>query len=151
MENNYDPEIYDIMFSGSLEGDIEWYLQLAIRQGGPMLELGAGTGRTVLPIARAGIDICALEKDNGMLKKIRQKLLNISPEMQKRITIIQGDMRQFTISTRFQMIQIPFRTFLYNRTRKEQLSCLQCCYSHLKNGGGIGLEHVPPLSKLCEQ
>jgi len=144
MENNYDPDIYDIMHSESFGGDIEWYCQLASKQGGPVLELGAGTGRTVLPIARAGIEIYALEKDQGMLEKLRLKLSNESPETQKNVKIIEGDMRRFDIPTRFKVIQIPFRAFLNNRTREDQLSCLSCCHSHLLSDGILAMNMFHP-------
>jgi len=151
MENNYDPEIYDIMHSESFGGDIEWYCQLASIQGGPVLELGAGTGRTVLPIAQAGIEIHALEKDQGMLEKLRSKLSNESPETQKNVKIIEGDMRQFDIPTRYKVIQIPFRTFLNNRTHEDQLSCLHCCHSHLLSDGVLAMNMFHPSLDYMSQ
>ena len=60
MSTNYDPELYDQVTPASVGGDLEWYLSLARAAGGAVLELGAGTGRTLLPIARAGVEIDVL-------------------------------------------------------------------------------------------
>ena len=49
----YKPELYDIVTPASFRGDAEWYRGKARECGGPVLELGAGTGRITLGIARA--------------------------------------------------------------------------------------------------
>ena len=50
---NYNADIYDVMHPGSLQGDIEWYCEKAVASRGPVLELGAGTGRIALAVAEA--------------------------------------------------------------------------------------------------
>lgn len=142
--NNCQAEIYDILHPGSLGGDVEWYARLGCRTGGPVLELGAGTGRTVLPIARAGIEIHALEKDPEMLEKLRARLQHESPETRKLVRCIEGDMRQFQLPERFQLVQVPFRGFLCNRTRDEQISCLRSAREHLLPGGIFAMNVFHP-------
>jgi len=141
---DYDPEIYDLLQPASLGGDLEWYRRLAERTGGPILELGAGTGRIVLPLARAGLEIHALDRDPKMLATLRRKLDGEPDEVRQRVTVIEGDMQSFTLPHRYRLIQIPFRAFLYCLGREAQLDCLSCCHQHLVSGGLLALNVFHP-------
>ena len=59
----YQPDLYDAVTPASFQGDLEWYRCKALESGGPVLELGAGTGRVTLAIAEAGPTIYALASD----------------------------------------------------------------------------------------
>ena len=72
----YKPELYDIVTPTSFRGDAEWYRDKARECGGPVLELGAGTGRITLRIAQAGVSVHAFDADPAMLDALRQKLAN---------------------------------------------------------------------------
>jgi len=151
MFSNYDPDLYDVFFEDSFAGDVEWYRQLAIESGGPVLELGAGTGRIVIPIARAGIAIHALDADTGMLERLREKLLREPTPTCDLVTIGRGDMRSFDLTESFAMIQIPFRTFLNNLTREDQLACLRCCHAHLRDEGVLAINVFHPSLEYMSQ
>ena len=59
MRDTHDPSLYDLFHPHDAgDNDIEFYLELARELGGPILELGAGTGRSLLPLARAGMCQC---------------------------------------------------------------------------------------------
>ena len=75
------------MHPGSLQGDIEWYCQKAVASLGPVLELGAGTGRISLAVAQAGVRVSAVDLDEGMLEKLRLKIAALPPEAQSRISV----------------------------------------------------------------
>lgn len=81
---SYQPDLYDVVTSSALQGDVEWYCGRARASGGPVLELGAGTGRVSLAIAEAGVSIHALDSDKGMLEALRSKLAGQPPEVQSR-------------------------------------------------------------------
>ncbi|MEO8259258.1 MAG: class I SAM-dependent methyltransferase [Acidobacteriota bacterium] len=130
----YKPELYDIVTPGSFNGDAEWYRDKARESGGPVLELGAGTGRITLVIARAGVPVHALDADPAMLDRLRQKLAD-QPELQERVAVTVGDMRTFTLAERFHLIIAPFRTFLHNLTEDDRLACLDRVREHLRPGG----------------
>jgi ubiquinone/menaquinone biosynthesis C-methylase UbiE len=70
---HYNADIYELMYPASLRGDIEWYRRKAVESGGPVLELGAGTGRIAIAIAEAGICVTALDSSESMLEKLRGK------------------------------------------------------------------------------
>ena len=52
----YQPDLYDAVTPASFQGDLEWYRCKALESGGPVLELGAGTGRVTLAIGRSRTD-----------------------------------------------------------------------------------------------
>jgi len=131
----YTPELYDAVTSPSFKGDVEWYTRKAQDSGGPVLELGAGTGRITLEIARAGVEVHALDADPAMLDRLRQKLAQEAPEIRSRVVTTVGDMRTFTLTERFALIISPFRAFLHNVTEQDQLACLERVRAHLRPDG----------------
>jgi 16S rRNA A1518/A1519 N6-dimethyltransferase RsmA/KsgA/DIM1 with predicted DNA glycosylase/AP lyase activity len=70
----YQPDLYDIV-TASQQSDVDWYCQKARTSGGPVLELGAGTGRVTLAMAREGVPVCALDLDSRMLGRLRSKIM----------------------------------------------------------------------------
>jgi SAM-dependent methyltransferase len=132
------------MHPGSLQGDVEWYRRKAVHSGGPVLELGAGTGRITIPIAENGIRISALDLDAGMLDKLRLKAAALSPDVRARISVHQSDMRSFALGDRYALVVIPFRAFLHNLTRDDQLATLRSAHAHLRPGGELALNVFHP-------
>jgi SAM-dependent methyltransferase len=132
------------MHPGSLQGDVEWYRRKAVESGGPVLEVGAGTGRITIPIAEAGVRVSAFDLDGGMLGKLRQKVARLHTDVQHRISVHQGDMRTFTLDEQFALIVIPFRAFLHNITRDDQLATLRRAHAHLRPGGELALNVFHP-------
>ena len=132
------------MHPGSLQGDVEWYRRKAVDSAGPVLELGAGTGRITIPIAEDGIRVTALDLDAGMLDKLRQKAAALSPDVAARISVHQGDMRSFTLGDRYALVAIPFRAFLHNVTPDDQLATLRSAHAHLRPGGELALNVFHP-------
>lgn len=136
MQDTYDPGIYDLF--NPLEAsasDVAYYVSVARREAGPVLELGAGTGRTLLPVARAGIAITGLDTSPRMLASLRARLGDEPPEVRSRVTVQEGDMRTFRSEDPVAVVQIPFRGFLHNVTRDDQLTCLATCRENLRPGG----------------
>lgn len=132
------------MHRGTFRGDVEWYRRKAVESGGPVLELGAGTGRIAIPIAEAGIAITALELDGGMLERLREKAAALPADASGRITLHQGDMRAFSLNDQYALAVIPFRAFLHNLTREDQLATLRCAHAHLRPGGELAFNVFHP-------
>ena len=140
----YKPELYDIVTPASFRGDAEWYRAKALQYAGPVLELGAGTGRITVGIAQDGVSVHALDADPAMLDMLRQKLASQPPEVRERVTIIVGDMRTFSLDERFALIIAPFRAFLHNLTEGDQLGCLDRVREHLRPGGRFAFNVFHP-------
>src|SRR5229473_567646 len=86
-----EPDLVDLLF----------YLDLAKQFGGPVLEIACGTGRILLPSARAGIEINGVDKSSSMLQVLREQLEREPAEIRNRVTISKGDMRTFRLSREF--------------------------------------------------
>src|SRR4051812_35264615 len=67
-------ELYDSFPPYATRGDVDFFVSEAVNCKGPVLELGCGTGRVLLPTARAGIEICGLDSSSHMLERCREKL-----------------------------------------------------------------------------
>lgn len=136
LEKLYDPvaEFYDIEHEG-FRPDIPFYLEEAKKAGGPVLELASGTGRVTVELAKAGIETVGLEISERMLEVARRKTSSLDPDVQKKLTWIQGDMRSFELGRKFPMIFIPFNSFQMLETRANQEACLTCVSRHLASGG----------------
>lgn len=135
-------ELYDKISSEFYDyhakrGDIDFYVGFAVESGGPVLELGCGTGRVLIPTARAGIGITGLEKSREMLKICRDKLKNETTEVRSRTKLVNGDMRNFDLGSQFSMVMITFGPFNTLITTEEQINCLNCIRRNLKDNGTL--------------
>ena len=140
----YDGEIYDVIHPGALQGDVEWYVERAVASGGPVIELGAGSGRVTIPIAARGIPVTAVDLSESMLARLRDKVAAGGDEVRSRVAIHRSDMRSFTLAERFALAIIPFRAFLHNVTRDDQLATLRCIHAHLRPGGALAFNVFHP-------
>lgn len=111
--------------------DLPFWLELARQQGSPILELGCGSGRILLPLARAGYRMVGLERDPDMLSVLRE---NMEPGLADRVELVQGDMVDFELERRFPLILLPCNTFstLYASQRRATLDGI---FRHLQPDG----------------
>jgi len=135
MTATYNPHLYDLTTPDSFRGDVEFYLRKAKASGGPVLELGAGTGRITLAIARSGVTVHALDANPDMLEALNDKLATEPSDVHNRVVVVEGDMRTFKLPERFPLIICPYRAFLHNLTEADQLACLRQVRGHLAPGG----------------
>ncbi len=132
--------------------DVDFYLDLAAQANGPVLELGCGTGRVLIPIAREGGPVTGIDLSEHMLDVCRSKLAKESTAVQARTRLVHADIRDFNLGARFRLITIPFRPFQHLVTVREQLACLGCVHRHLEPGGLLALDVFKPnIERLGEQ
>jgi len=144
-------ELYDHVIPYRERADIDFYVDLARQSGGPVLELGCGTGRVLLPIARAGIDIVGLDLSSYMLDVCRKKIGREAVDVQDRIQLVQGDMRSFDLERSFPLITIPFRGFQHLLEVEDQMACLKTVRQHLESRGLFVLDIFnPSLNQLVK-
>ncbi|MFH1570439.1 MAG: class I SAM-dependent methyltransferase [Gemmatimonadota bacterium] len=141
---------YDQYFTG-LEGDVEFYRDEALSEGGPVLELGCGSGRTLLPIATAGIDIVGLESSADMLARGRRRLAALPRQVRDRVELVEGDMRDFSLGRTFTLITIPYRTFQHLLEPEDQRRALAAMAAHLEPGGRLVYNTFDPARDLAER
>jgi SAM-dependent methyltransferase len=142
MESTYaiTARYYDRLYSMMALDDLPFYLELAARQGGPVLELGAGTGRVTLPLARAGHAVTALDLNPCMLNQLGDKLAAEPGETAARVTLASGDMTSFELDREFSLILTPFRSFQHLTQASQQRACLDRVARHLAPGGVFVLD-----------
>lgn len=122
------------------DGDAAYYLQWARRQGDPVLELGAGTGRISIGLARAGHLVTALDASEDMLSVLRTRLSEESSETSKRITAVQADMRDFDLGQQFPLIIMPLYTLAHINGPADRARTFDCIARHLAPCGALALD-----------
>lgn len=137
-------EFYDHVIPYHFRTDVSFFVEMAQDAGGPVLEVGCGTGRVLIPTARAGIDIVGLDLSTPMLSVCRERLKSEPAEVQDRVELVQGDMRAFNLPHRFKLVTLPFRPFQHLTTVDDQLACLRCIRHHLLQGGRLILDLFNP-------
>lgn len=144
------PQLYHAHHNSHLE-DLPFWLELAAQAGGYVLELGCGTGRVLIPLAKAAYHCIGIDNNLAMLKFLQA---NIYSKIQPPPLLIQSDISQFPLGMRFPLIILPCNTFstLDGEHRK---ACLCCVRSHLKPEGTFAvalpnpevLRHLPVRSE----
>lgn len=140
-------EFYDYVQPYAERKDVAFFVDLARESGGPVLEVGCGTGRVLLPTARAGIEICGLDLSGVMLGICREKLAHEPEDVRRRVKLHAADMRSFDLGRTFRLLTIPFRPFQHLLTVEDQLACLACVRKHLAPGGRFILDLFNPSLK----
>ena len=128
-----------------LAGDIDFYLERARESGGPVLELACGNGRIVLPMARAGFETTGLDLSEPMLEVARQRLAAEPAEVQSRLKLIRGDMRDFELGATFQTAIIAFRSFQMLQSPGDERACLRAVRRHMRPGATLMMDVFDPL------
>jgi SAM-dependent methyltransferase len=143
-EQPFVAEFYDYVVPYRERGDVNFFVEVARQCGGPVLEIGCGTGRVLIPTARAGIEIVGLDASPSMLAVCREKLSHEPPEVQARVRLTPGDMRRFDLGRQFCLVTIPFRPFQHLMTVEDQLECLRTVHRHLLESGKLVLDLFNP-------
>ena len=129
--------LYDHVGVYNARADIGFYVDEARRTDGKILEIASGTGRVLLPIARAGKEITGVELSRKMIERCRERVATEPDDVRERITLVEGDMRDFSVDDRFALAIIPFRPMQHLMTIEDQLSCLDAIRRHLVPGGRL--------------
>jgi SAM-dependent methyltransferase len=137
-------EYYDFVPVYAERADVTFWVDAARESGGPVLEVGCGTGRVLLPTARAGVEITGLDLSQRMLAVLRKRLQAESAETQTRVRLVEGDMRDFDLGQTFALVTIPFRPFQHLLSVDDQIACLRTIRRHLRPGGRLILDLFNP-------
>ncbi|MBI1924909.1 class I SAM-dependent methyltransferase [Candidatus Poribacteria bacterium] len=138
-----DPVIYDSE-NTKFEPDGPFYLTLAERLGGKVLELGCGTGRFTIPLAEHGIDMTGLDIVPQMLARARSKAKNLP------IRWVEGDVRAFHLNESFYLIIETGATFQHLLGRTDQEAMLARVHEHLEPDGCFVLSTIFPRPSLLQ-
>ena len=128
--------------------DVAFWRRLAAAQDGRVLELGCGTGRLTIPVARAGAQIVGIDRSEPMLTRARQRLRRSRASA----LLVRGDIRHlpFRRRTRFSLVMAPYG-MLQSLTRERDLrATLAAVHGVLSRGGLFAIDLVPDLPRWAE-
>jgi len=139
----YDPiaRLYD-PWSVSVVEDVEFYVEEARVAGGPVVELGVGTGRIAIPTAAAGIGVIGVDSSRGMLDVCAEQaaLAGVAELLDLRV----GDLRAPPVGERVRLVTCPFRAYLHLRDDAERLAALRAARELLVPGGRFVFDVFAP-------
>lgn len=151
------PVLWHDLECGRYGADLPLWRELAAQTGGPILDVGSGTGRVTLDLARAGYEVVALDTEADLLAALRERAGDLP------IETAQGDARTFDLGRRFALVAAPMQTIQLLGGAEGRASFLRCAGAHLRPGGliaialadameGFDAEHdEPPLPDLLEE
>ena len=142
-EHYEDGPLYD-HFYRRRRHDVRFYTDLASSLGSPVLELGAGTGRVSLSIARAGHDVVAVDVSREMLRTARRRLQALSSTPAGKVEWRKADLRHLRLGRRFPLVIAPFNVFMHLYERRDVEQALQTVRTHLRRGGRFVFDVLMP-------
>jgi SAM-dependent methyltransferase len=140
--------LYDSVTVYALRPDVAFYVEEANRLGdaSAVLELGCGTGRLTLPLARAGHRVIGVDLSPAMLTRARAKLAGEPEEVRGRVTLLEGDVRDagFTPPSVPDLVIAPFRVLQHLTSIADQLRMLALARRSVRAGGRLVLDVFNP-------
>ena len=139
----YDP------WSASVTEDVSFYVEEALACGGPVAELGVGTGRIAIPTALAGIQVIGVDSSAGMLAVCagRAREAGVASRLDLRL----GDLRRPPVTEIVSLVTCPFRAYLHLSTDAERLGALGAARGLLRPGGQLVFDVFVPSQEDIDE
>ncbi len=135
--------------------DVPFWRSVALQNRGPVLELGCGTGRISLPLARAGVSVIGVDRSQPMLERAAKRLAAMRKRAggrgRKRLQLVRGDIRFLPFErARFRTVLAPYG-ILQSLVRDKDLNAtLASVADVLAPGGLFGVDLVPDVPNWRE-
>ena len=132
----YDP------WSRSVVEDVAFYVEEAVASGGPVVELGVGTGRVAVPIAQGGVRVIGVDDSEGMLRVCAERATaaGVSELLDLRV----GDLRRPPVAERVPLVLCPFRAYLHLQDDGERVDALVAARELLVPAGRLIFDVFEP-------
>ncbi len=129
--------------------DVPFWRNLALTAGGPVIELGCGTGRIALPLGRAGVPLVGIDRSAAMLHLARKRVRR--GRLTERIRLIRGDIRFLPFpDASTAMVMAPYGVLQSLLRERDLAATLAEVYRVLEPGAAFGLELVADLPSWQE-
>ncbi len=143
-------EIYDalgpsLVMGSAVESDTDFYRRLARDTGGPILEVGCGTGRVAAALAADGHEVVGVDLSAPMLRLAEQRRAALSADVAARLSFHRADLRTLDLGRDFALIVTPARVFQFMLTSAAQREALAALRTHLRPNGRLVLDLFDPL------
>ncbi len=139
------PRLYDLDTS-DLADDLDFYVALAQRAGWPILEIGCGTGRVLVPLAQAGFEVTGVDVAPGMLERARTRVERAG--VGSRVRLVEEDARRLDLYQHFPLAIVALNSFLHFTSDDDQIDVLRSLWRHLRPGGLLVLDLPNPEPAL---
>lgn len=124
--------------------DVPFWRTLSLRANGPVLELGCGTGRISIPLARAGVSLVGVDRSEAMLARARQRVRR--SRLTSRLQLLRADIRALPFPRdRFPLVIAPYGVLQSLLRERDLAATLESVAAVLQTGGTFGLELVADL------
>ena len=146
----YDPiaRLYD-PWSASVIEDISFYVEEALASGGPVVELGVGTGRIAIPTALAGVHVIGVDSSEGMLAVCAER--GREARVAARLDLRLGDLRRPPVDERVALVTCPFRAYLHLASDDDRLEALRAARGLLRPDGRLIFDVFAPSREDVEE
>jgi len=124
---------------GAYDADLPIWRELAAAADGPILDVGAGSGRVTLDLARRGHPLVALDADADLLAALAERADGLD------VTTVCADARELELDGRFPLVIVPMQTIQLFGGRTQRLRFLERAAHHLSAAGRIALAIADPL------
>lgn len=132
-EHYDDPVYYDYTYRRRRE-DVAYYQRVARQYGGPVLELGVGSGRVAIPLCRDGHTVVGVDLNPAMLARAEARAKEA--ELPRgALTLRREDMRVLSLRRRFPLVIAPFNALLHLYEAEDFAACFERVRRHLAPGG----------------
>lgn len=133
-------DFYDALQDGYQE-DVAFFLKKTGKKPLTILELGGGTGRITIPLAKAGHTVYTLDNSQSMQRVLISKL---DGKLKKRVIPVSAPMTDFRMDARFDYVILGLNTVFYLLKAEDRLSCFNCVRPHLKKNGRFIIDMMLP-------
>lgn len=143
---------------GGYTADLPLWRALSEGYAGPVLDIGAGTGRVTLELARAGVSVTALDRDEDLLAELRGRAAGLP------VDAVCADARSFSLGRSFSLCLVPMQTIQLLGGPSGRLAFFACAREHLAPGGRLAIAlaeeleafeiragAIGPLPDVCER
>jgi SAM-dependent methyltransferase len=113
--------------NGAYEADLPLWRELARAADGPILDLGAGTGRVAADLAASGHEVVALDRDQDVLAALAHRVPGV--------TTVAADARDFALERSFALVIAPMQLAQILGGRDGRMAMLRCVHTHLSRDG----------------
>jgi SAM-dependent methyltransferase len=129
--------------------DVRFWERLAAAAGGPVLELGCGTGRILVPIAKSGVHLVGIDRSVSMLTRARRRV--VRARLQNHALLVRGDIRALPFPDgQFRLVMAPYG-ILQSLVRPSDLTAALASIARVvPKGGRLGVDLVPDLPRWSE-
>ncbi len=145
-----DPVLYDWEYRRRRD-DVRFYRTLADERGGPIVDLGCGTGRLLVPLVRDGHRVAGLDRSAAMLAGAAARLARLPSAARRRALLVRGDLRALPFGRRFAFAVAAFHTVQHCETDEDLGRFFRDARAALLPGGWLAFDTFAPTRRFLER